>query len=474
MLAVFYPLVCLLIGTVSSQTIKAQEVFQSPLMDWIQEKRPLPLLLDVPCPGCKVAVKTLVITDQIVRPLKSSQASTVILTGKVLNEDIPTGHTASVKLTMHSTGETYGYFLTENDMRYVEPAKRRGVHSDPSEWLIYDFEESTAEDDAVHIDHVSESSSFEKRSDEEAHEFSKRNRYETNIFNGAERVCTLAIIVDYNVYKTLGQNTFDFFADIVSEMSEQYEDQLGMRVDLARMHIINVGNHPLASINSDPLFGLQMILERGLVENFDAANYCAVQYIMNESPYRDVTGRAFIEGVCSGASKNVGAIAFAGRPRRHILRTMMHELGHTVGSEHDPSSCVSDPATAYLMFTQAIPSSPNYMNFSPCSLNQISSRIRSSGNSHCLKSTITPGYSLTDEREDPKKVAPKPATPVKKPTSPTSAYPTTPTTKSPQAPRKTSTSTKKKAKSSSLSSSASSSHTSFGVLLSIAFMQLLF
>jgi hypothetical protein len=134
----------------------------------------------------------------------------------------------------------------------------------------------------------------------------------------------------------------------------------------------------------------------------NAGDYCVVHYLRASRPsvddYSRVNGRSLVGGFCQGSrNQNIGYSSVANRPRREVVRTIMHEIGHQLGSNHDPQQCFSE-SSAFLMSTVGNPESPNFMRFSGCSLNKIIRKV-AQGAGSCL-SKLTPPSSSNSNSDD--------------------------------------------------------------------------
>ena len=52
------------------------------------------------------------------------------------------------------------------------------------------------------------------------------------------------------------------------------------------------------------------------------------------------------------------------------MRTIMHELAHGLGADHDPAECLN-PSATFAMASRAVPTSPNFQRFSMCTMRAI-------------------------------------------------------------------------------------------------------
>ncbi|XP_071788946.1 disintegrin and metalloproteinase domain-containing protein 10-like isoform X2 [Asterias amurensis] len=92
-------------------------------------------------------------------------------------------------------------------------------------------------------------------------------------------------------------------------------------------------------------------------------------------------------------------------PRSVSVTSVLHELGHGFGSEHDPQSQSCSPSGSqgnYIMYSQATDGNrPNNDRFSSCSRSQIAAMITSKGH-QCLKSQVAQycGNGLVEDGEE--------------------------------------------------------------------------
>ncbi|EPZ32435.1 hypothetical protein ROZALSC1DRAFT_27442 [Rozella allomycis CSF55] len=374
------PMLLILLATIANIIYCRNQIkiFTSDLYYSNKTNKSFPLnIKSVPCPDCEVEKKTLVLNKRIIIPQPLSKTVKTLFIGNVKNETMPEGHEFSVKLTMHSDGSTYGYFLSENKIFYISPAEDKdSSESDPNRWAVYTHEDTSIEDSiGEHLEEDAESSG-------EKH-FVRRNN---EIFSSGNPVCTIGVVVDYKLQKALKTliRTSEYLEGLYEDISYSLKKEIGLRVDLKRVHVINTNKHVLANVKSSPLEAFRSALEDDDVKDFNPSDFCAVQYLLYDHADDMINGRAVIGGVCSRMNSNIGYAVYAGRPRFQFERTVKHELMHILGAPHDPNNYVSNINKVYLMYGQSIPTSPNFLRLSEFSKNALAKSFRTQSRRRCL------------------------------------------------------------------------------------------
>ncbi|KAK3586806.1 hypothetical protein CHS0354_002545 [Potamilus streckersoni] len=236
--------------------------------------------------------------------------------------------------------------------------------------------------------------------------------------SGSKKRCRIMVVADYKFYSSpFGFSnvlaTANYLVNIIRSVNSIYENTefvggSGYGFDITGM-LIHTAYTAGTNYNSNKAFGTLELLE-AFSADISFNSYCLAHLFTYQSMSNNVLGLSYIAsptvgtigGICSGTASKNGRIltpntawtTYRNGNGATVLQTQAilvtaHELGHNLGSEHDPGSGSCAPSSMlgdgkYIMYTYSVTGEdPNNSKFSSCSINSINA-VLSNKASYCF------------------------------------------------------------------------------------------